>query len=201
MKNLIFDLGRVLIGWDPRGALAGHFDDADDCENAVRNIFEHPDWNELDRGSFTDEEAALRFAQNTGFSTEVVAGSLAVVRNTLVPLEPGLALLEWARDKHIPLYCISNMSTTTYELLKSRHAFFEYFEDVVVSGYVKRIKPEPEIFTHALKQFALPADECLFIDDRPENVAAARALGIHAVQFESTWACVDKVKSLLLADP
>ena len=199
MKNLIFDLGLVLISWDPRSVLQRHFTDTDEHENAMRNIFEHPDWVEFDRGAFTEEEATERFARNTGLSTEVVADSIATVRDALVPLEPGLALLEWAHEKGIPLFCISNMSTTTYDLLQSRHAFFQYFQDVVVSGRVNLVKPDPDIFNYALERFALPAGESLFIDDRPENVAAARELGIKAVQFESTWDCVDEVKSLLLA--
>jgi len=198
MKNLIFDLGLVLIGWDPRSVLDTHFSDADDRENAATNIFEHPDWLELDRGSFTEPEAVQRFAKNTGFSETVVADALAAVRDSLVSLEPGVALLEWVRSRGIPLYCISNMGTTTYEQLRPQHEFFEHFEDVVVSAYVKMLKPEPEIFTYALERFALRADDCLFLDDRPENVASARALGIHAVQFESTWECVEKVKTLLL---
>lgn len=200
MKNLIFDLGLVLIGWDPRAVLETHFGDEDDRENAARNIFEHADWQELDRGSFSEAEAVDRFAQNTGLSADVVAGTLAAVRDSLVPLAPGLALLEWARERGIPLYCISNMATATYEQLRSRHAFFEHFEDVVVSGYIQLLKPEPEIFEHALEQFGLSADKCLFVDDRPENIAAAQALGIHAVQFESTQECADKVRSLLLAN-
>ncbi len=200
MKNLIFDLGLVLISWDPRAVLKDHFGDSGEFENAMRNIFEHPDWLEFDRGGFTEEQAVERFAANTGLSTEIVASSFATIRDALVPLEPGLALLEWARERGIPLYCISNMSIGTYELLRSRHDFFEHFEDIVVSGYVKLVKPDPAIYTYALERFGLPAEESIFVDDRPENVAAARALGIHAVQFDSTWPCVDKVKSLLLAD-
>jgi putative hydrolase of the HAD superfamily len=200
MKNLIFDLGLVLVGWDPRAVLEKHFSDSDDCENAAVNIFEHQDWQELDRGSFSESEAIQRFARNTGFSEEVAAGAVAAVRNSIVALEPGVALLEWVRERGTPLYCISNMATATYEQLRPRHEFFDHFEDIVVSGYVKLIKPEAEIFTYALERFSLPANECLFLDDRPENVAAARELGIHAVQYESTWDCVDEVKSLLLAN-
>ena len=100
--------------------------------------------------------------------------------------EPTVALLTELHEKGYRLYGLSNMSASIFAYLKSLHSFFDLFHGIVVSAFVKSVKPEPAIYEHLRSRFALDFGESVFIDDLARNVESARALGLPAIRFEST---------------
>jgi putative hydrolase of the HAD superfamily len=96
-----------------------------------------------------------------------------------------LTLLEELHRQGTDLYCLSNMSHSTWEFLQPRHEFWTRFKGIVISAQVGLVKPDAAIYRHLLESHALVAAETLFLDDRPDNVDGARRAGIHSFVFES----------------
>jgi FMN phosphatase YigB (HAD superfamily) len=98
----------------------------------------------------------------------------------------------------VPLYCLSNISADIFEYLRERHSFWHVFKGIVISGAIKMMKPEPEIFHHLLGLYGLEAHETAFVDDNAPNVEAARTLGIHTVWFKNAGQCEAELEALLV---
>ena len=119
----------------------------------------------------------------TGLHADEVAAVVDAVPAELAPIGPTVELLGRLRDAGHRLFYLSNMPRPLATHLEQSHHFLSWFDDGVFSGRVQLSKPEPAIFVHALERFGVPAGDCIFLDDHPANVEAARALGIDAVLF------------------
>ena len=197
MKNVIFDVGGVLLDWNPGRILAGYY--ADPSERAAMNraIFLHADWLELDRGSLSQAALLERIAGRAGRPVPELADLFEVVHASLQPKLDTLALLTSLAARRVPLYCLSNMPAGTFAILKGRFDFWGLFAGIVISGEVNLVKPQPEIFAYLLGRYGLAAGDTVFIDDHQGNVDAARAMGFHAILFENGRQCEAALRSLL----
>lgn len=182
---VVFDFGGVLVEWRPEVILARHYADAARRERARREIFAHPDWLEVDRGTLADAQALERFAARTGEPVEAMVALLETVRGSLDPKPDSVALLRELVARRVPVYGLSNMSVPTFEWLRARHDFFGLFDGIVISAAIRLAKPDPAIFAHLCTTYGLAPEATLFIDDTEANVAAARALGFAALRFET----------------
>jgi putative hydrolase of the HAD superfamily len=187
--DLVFDLGGVLVRWDPQAIAAGVFAEASTRSLVLREIFQHPDWLALDRGTLAREAAVTRGAQRTGLPAAEVARLLKAVPPSLVPIGETVALLHRLKAQGHRLYCLSNMHLASIEHLEATHDFFALFHGKVISCRLNFCKPEPEIYRHLLEAHALQPSRTVFIDDVEANVAAARQLGMHAIRFENAAQC------------
>jgi putative hydrolase of the HAD superfamily len=196
-RNVIFDLGGVVIEWNPDRIIEAYY--ADPALRALlkSELFRHPDWLDLDRGTLHEPELIVRLAQRTGRPAEELAGLMDAVRASLHAREDTVALLDKLFARGVPLYCLSNMSSSTFAHLRERHSFWGVFRGIVISGDVRLMKPEPEIFQLLLQRYALPAAQTVFVDDNEPNVVAARALGLHAVWFKDARQCEMELEKLL----
>ena len=183
--NLVFDLGGVVVRWDPEWIVSSVFPDDRRRRLARSEILSHPDWLELDRGTLDYERAVERAVTRTGLSGGEVRNLLEAVPPSLVPIEEMVALLHRLHAGGNALYCLSNMGHASIEYLEKKHDFFRLFTGRVVSCRLKLCKPEPAIFEHLLREFALEPRETVFTDDVEANVAAARQLGIRAIRFQN----------------
>jgi len=183
-RNVVFDVGNVLLSWDPRAILREHLAPAADLELHRRAIFDHPDWVELDRGTLDEAEAILRFAGRTAAPLDLVQRLVQASKSSLTPMPESLALLEELHRESVELYCLSNMSHGTWDHLRPRHEFWGRFRGIVISAQVGTVKPEPAIYRHLLDSYALEPGETVFLDDRPENVEGGRRAGMRAFVFE-----------------
>ena len=197
VHNVVFDLGGVLVEWDPESIVAAVFE-APQVQAAVRRaVFEHPDWLALDRGTLSEEEAVARFARRAAQPAAAMRRLMDQVRVSLAPKADALALLEELDERGVPLYCLSNMHVRNIAYLQERYDFFRRFRGMVISAQVRMIKPEPEIFAHLLAACRLEAAHSVFVDDYPANVAAARVAGLHSVLFTSAAECRRQLQALL----
>ena len=194
--NLIFDLGGVVVRWDPDAIIAGVFQDEKIRARIREDVIAHPDWLELDRGTLALDEAARRAARRTGIAEAELARLLAAVPPSLVPFPESVDLLYRLKARGYPLYCLSNMGFASIEHLERAHRFFEVFSGRVISCRLKLCKPEPAIYQHALTTYNLAARDTVFIDDVEKNVAAAARLGIRTIQFTSAAQCERELRAL-----
>src|SRR5688572_16803270 len=197
--NLIFDLGGVVVRWDPAAIIASVFEDTD-VQNRIRDgVFAHPDWLELDRGTLGREDAIRRAAQRTGIEAAELTRLLIAVPSSLVPIPQTVELLYRLKARGYPLYCLSNMHVASIEHLEREQRFFEVFTGRVISCRLNLCKPEPAIYRHALETYGLRAEETVFIDDVEVNVAAAAKLGMRTIQFRDAAQCERELRSLGLS--
>lgn len=184
--GVIFDLGGVLIDWDPRHLYRSLF--ADDEPGMERFLAEvcTPAWNhELDRGRpFAEAVAELAglYPQQRAAIEAYRARWLEMVAG---PIPGTVSIVEELHAGGVPLWALTNWSAETFALVRGEppYAFLDRFATIFVSGQLKLVKPEPAIFHHMLQAIGLPAGRCLFIDDAPRNVEAAAALGLLTHRF------------------
>jgi len=197
IKNVVFDAGGVLLEWNPPRVIAQMYPDPKVQAEIREFIFEHPDWHEFDRGTLTAESASTHFARQSGRSPEEVRELLRATAESLRPIDGTIRLLEDLAAAGIHLYLLSNMPVSTYEILVKRHAFFEHFRHMLISGAILLLKPEPAIYRHLVEKTGIVPAESVFIDDLPRNVAAARESGLHAIQFTNPEACRTELRGYL----
>jgi 2-haloacid dehalogenase len=183
--NIVFDIGNVLLHWDPRALYRKIFTDEAQVEWFLANVC-NSDWNvEQDRGrSFADAiaEATLRHPNHA----EAIAAYDTRWHETLTHVIEGTVdVLADLKQQGTPLYAITNWNQDKFRETRARFGFLGYFRDIVVSGDEKLIKPDPAIYRLLLDRNGLDAAQCLFIDDSPKNVAGARAVGMKAHHFTS----------------
>lgn len=203
MKNIVFDFGGVVFRWQPhelmQRLLPHRAPDVASAHAMVGDFFEgySGDWGNFDRGTITVPELAPRIAKRLGLSLEDVNAVIAAVPGELQPLEGTVDLLHRLHAKGHPLYYLSNMPAGYADHLERSHAFFDRFTDGIFSARVQLIKPEPEIFEFATKQFGVVPKDTVFIDDVDHNVEAARKHGWLAVHFRDAAQCERDLLKLL----
>ena len=187
--NVIFDLGGVLLEWNPAKILADRYAEIAHRELIEEKVFRHQDWLDLDRGTLDEPTAIERFHQRTGFAHDDLSGLMDAARASLLLKHDTWALLHELRENRVPLYCLSNMAAPTFQYLKARYDVWGAFKGIVISGEIGMVKPEPDIFEYLLTKFELDRSRTVFIDDLQANVEAARRVGLHGIHFRDAADC------------
>ena len=194
--NIIFDLGGVVVRWEPKALLARTFDDPAICRVVYSEFLGHPDWLELDRGTLAPADAVARAARRTGLRDHVIDNLLNNVPSSLVPIPETVDLLYRLRAQGHSLYCLSNMHVASIEFLERSHGFWAVFSGKVISCRVKLCKPEEKIYAHLLDTYQIDPADAVFVDDVEINLAAARQFGIRTIRFESAAQCAGELEAL-----
>ena len=180
---VVFDLGNVLIPFNPRWLFAKLLPDDD----AIDRFFGETGfdaWNlEMDAGRrFADgiAEHSRRFPHYRALFEAFFARWHETVGE---PIGESVALLQTLRENSVRTYALTNFSAETFPLALSRFPFLADFDGTVVSGDEGLVKPDPAIYRLLLERYAITPQRAVFIDDKRENVDAARALGLHGIHF------------------
>ena len=194
--NLVFDLGGVVVRWDPDAIIAGVFSDPGIRARVKADVFSHADWLELDRGTLGREQAIARAAERSAVAAGEIKRLLHAVPPSLVVFPETVELLYRLKRKGYPLYCLSNMHFASIEYLEKTHTFWEVFNGAVISCRLQLCKPEAGIYEHLLRTYGLRAEETLFIDDVQKNLDAAAQLGIRTLRFQNAAQCERELRAL-----
>lgn len=187
--NIVFDLGGVIFDWQPDALVRRVFDEPETQARVRREIIDHPDWIELDRGTLSLDEAITRGASRTGLPADAVARLFDAVPASLVPIEETVDLVRAVHAAGHPLFVLSNMQLASADFLEKRHDIWGLFEGVVFSSRIQMVKPEPGIYKYLLAEHRLDPTGTVFIDDIAENLAAASAFNIRTIQFVDPVQC------------
>ena len=183
--NIVFDIGNVLLHWDPRALYHKIFDTEDEVEWFLTHVCP-PDWNqEQDRGRSFDDAIAEATARHPEHAAAIEAYDARWIETLTHVIEGSVEILEELKAQGTPLYAITNWHQDKFRQTKERHRFLQHFRDIVVSGDERIIKPDPAIYRLLLERNGLAASDCLFIDDSLKNVAGAQAVGMKAHHFTS----------------
>lgn len=191
--NLVFDLGQVMIRWEPVALVRRFFPDrcgSDAQTQALAQMcFRSPAWSAFDAGLLDTDGVAEQLAQHIQEPQPRVRAMVLDITHALTPIADSVALLQqlhqWRQAQAtsvLGLYYLSNMPEPYADHLVASHGFFSCFDGGVFSGRVKLAKPDPAIYTHAESALALLPAHTVFFDDHLPNVQAATErgwLGVH----------------------
>ena len=182
----VFDFGGVLIDWNPY-YLYRHFlgEDPEATERFLQAV-DFAGWNiENDRGRTVAQgtlELADRFPE---YRELILAYDSRYLEAIGGAIQPVVEILHALKAQGYPLYGLSNWPAEKFAVVRQIYPFFDWFDDLVISGEVKLIKPERAIFALLLERVGRPAQECIYIDDHEPNIVAAGKLGFQTIHFSS----------------
>ena len=180
-RVIVFDIGNVLLDWDPRHLYRRIFSDAARMEWFLENVC-HQTWNrEQDRGRAWADAVAERIAAHPDWEDEIRAFDARWHETVAGEIDVNVRLLEALKAAGWPLYSITNFSREKFAECRERYAFMGLFDGIVVSAHDGLMKPEPAIYRVLLDRYRLKAAECLLIDDVLENCEGAEAVGMRAL--------------------
>jgi 2-haloacid dehalogenase len=180
---VVFDVGQVLVQWDPRHLYRTLFPDPDRMEFFLSEVCT-PAWNlELDRGMDWDEALSERIARYPSFEREIRA--FWERWDEMVPgaIDGTVRLLEALAADGIPLFALTNFNARTFARTRARFPFFRHLRGAVVSGEEGIVKPDARIYRLLTARYGLDPPQTLFIDDVHANVEAAQECGWQGLRF------------------
>lgn len=183
VKNIILDVGKVLVEWDPDMAFRRLGFEGETLRAVKEATVASPDWNEFDRCALSYEDMLAKFISN---APEYEKEIRLVWDNVGLPISRYDYSIPWIRrmkQKGYKVYILSNYSKWTYENTMEALSFLEDVDGALFSFQVQQIKPEQEIYQSLLDKYHLQPQESVFIDDRQENIDAAVKQGIHGIRF------------------
>lgn len=184
IKNVIFDVGQVLVAWEPVEAMRALGMDEETVRAVADATVRSHAWNEADRGALSPEELLSGFIEKAPAYGEQIRRFWEHVDLAIHPFPYVKEWMAALKKQGCHLYILSNYGEWTYDRTKEGAlTFLSEVDGALFSFEVKQIKPEQEIYYSLLNRFGLKAEECVFMDDRQENVDAAHACGIHAFCF------------------
>jgi HAD superfamily hydrolase (TIGR01509 family) len=181
----VFDIGNVLLHWDPRLLYRKLFKDEATMEWFLAEVCS-PSFNlELDAGRPFSEAIADLTGRFPDYAEEIRAYDDRWLETTLGLMTDSAEILQTLRRNGVRNYAITNFSAEKFSLVRAIYPILAGFDGIVVSGEDYVVKPDPAIYRLLLGRYGLAAADCLFIDDSAKNVAGARAVGMQAHLFES----------------
>ena len=185
-RAIVFDLGGVLLDWNPRYLYRRLFDgDETAMERFLAEVCTM-EWHHAHDLGVPTERTCAALAQAHPEQAELIwAWSKRSEEMIAGPIDGTVAILSELKSAAVPCYALTNMERETYPLRRERFDFLSWFDGTVVSACEGVAKPDPEIFELLLERFDLDPAKTIFIDDSAVNIKAARSLGIQAVEFDS----------------
>jgi epoxide hydrolase-like predicted phosphatase len=181
IKNIVFDLGNVLISFRP----SDYFDKNNYPDNMksriLSDIFGGPEWHQLDNGDINISQAIDSIALKSSLNRQEIAHIFNLRTSIMFPLDKNVGLLPGLKKEGFRLYYLSNFPLDIFEEIKSGYFFFRHFDGGVISSEAKLSKPDIRIYILLLKKFQLVPEECLYIDDLEVNVRAAEKTGMNGL--------------------
>lgn len=193
MKNIVFDLGGVVVDWSPERLMEEYPGDPAMPAALFKKGFFQEYWPEYDRGNI-DQAGIVK--EMSIFSERCYAECwdfVEFVKHSLKDIPATLHLIQELSAQGYRLFCLSNMSVEYYDYLKDREAF-QYFEGQIISALEHVIKPEKEIYKVLIHRYDLVPEESLFIDDLESNIVAAQQLGFNTVHFTDKEKGIEEIK-------
>lgn len=182
---VVFDIGGVLLEWDPRHLYRKLFDDEAEMERFLAEVCTLEWHHAHDLGVGPEETSPPLIAAHPQYAEEIWAWTQRTEEMVGGPIEGSVEILRSLKAAGVPCYALTNMETWTFPDRRERYPFLRELDGALVSGFEGVAKPDPRVFELLLERFGLEAAKTVFVDDSRTNVEAARGVGLQTIQFES----------------
>ena len=196
IKNVIFDIGGVLLLFNPREYLKKHLGDHEQASRLYQAVFRSDEWKALDRGTIGEKEAIEKMCEKHPELADSIREIMGRIVDIFVPIEGTINIMKKLKEGGYGIYLLTNFHADVFEKVKKKFEFFNLVDGGVVSSHVKLLKPEREIYECIIRRYSLDPLETVFIDDTLENVEGAKSVGLHAILFESPLKLKEELKRL-----
>lgn len=193
IKNIIFDLGNVILDFQPKIYVRSKIDE-EKVEEIYKCIFQSDEWPMLDRGTICEEDAKRNIINRNTGSEELINKVFENWYDILTPIESSVDTLKKLKQKGYKIYYLSNFHLAAFEYINNKYDLFKLFEGGVVSYKEKLLKPEKEIYEKILYRYSLEPGETLFIDDMEQNIEAAIKLGLKGIVLKEPRKLEDELQ-------
>jgi putative hydrolase of the HAD superfamily len=196
IKNIIFDMGGVLVEYNPENIIRNFTNDKYEIEQLKRAIFLSDEWRKLDEGLINTEEAVIKMSES--LSDELKSKCSNIMKNWYKCLpfyDKTCDLVRELNQNGYHLYILSNTHIQFFNYVKSTE-IYKYFEGEVISAEENLLKPDKRIYLKLLKKYSLNPEECFFIDDSDKNITTAKSCGIKGHIFNIEY-FNDLVKAMI----
>lgn len=180
VKNIVFDIGNVLATFKPKDFLMDIFKDAKLADQFFEVFFTKL-WHEYDQGLYTKEQMIQKGLQKMPDQKEKIKNMMDIWTSYVVGIQKNIDLIHIYQKKGYKVYILSNIPEDSYIYLKEHYNFIDQVDGGIYSYQHKLIKPDVEVFEILLDQYDLKANECIFIDDKKENIRTAERLGFYTI--------------------
>ncbi|GLT14338.1 HAD family hydrolase [Vibrio algivorus] len=196
IKNVVFDIGNVVVRWAPLEIIRLTFGEIDSLEEQEKLIFQSETWRSLNKGQITESDAKFQYQKTIGLTELECERLFYYVKQTQILIYGSVELIKRCKSAGYKVLALTDNVHEIVSHLKASYTFWDLFDGAIVSAEVGLLKPQTEIYHSLLSQYDLQASETVFIDDMPYNVKGAEAVGISAIQFVSAAQCEQALKSL-----
>lgn len=196
IKNIVFDLGNVLVTFDSKSFLHDILHNKELEDKVYQFYFQGNLWNLYDMDVLTHEDMIQKgieaFPDHKAEIKKVMNDWVLYVTD----IKENTALIPQFKQKGYSVYILSNLPEYNYKYLMNHASFMKEVDGALYSFEVKKGKPDLDFFQLFLKRYSLNSQECLFIDDKRDNVAAACSLGFHAVRLDDPYRLADEISTI-----
>ncbi len=189
IKNIVFDIGNVLLRWDPLSVVENMFPAEHDPILLTQQLFKSDWWLAINRGEITEKELIQKYHELYDIDLPQLNNLMCAIRESLLPIRGSFDLLEKLYQSNYPLYALTDNTHEIMAYLKQKYDFWQKFKGVVVSAEIGYLKPSPLIYQNLLETYHLFPEETLFMDDILANVEGAKSVNMQALQFIDVEQC------------
>ena len=198
IDTVIFDIGNVLYRWDLCCLFEKLIEDPQELDWFLSHVVT-PEWHfQHDAGRPFAAMVAERSREFPQYAKHILAYSQRFPETIPGPVEGMVEIVQALANRDVPLFAISNFGAESWAQFRPTAPIFDIFADIVISGEEKMLKPDPAIFERALDRFDRRPGQCLFIDDRQDNIAAGEAIGLAGHHFRNAALLEGELKALSL---
>lgn len=178
IRNIVFDLGNVLISFRPDEYLEKNNYPVELRRKIISDIFHSSVWLLLDNGNINTEQAISLISEKSSLGRQEIALIFKKRVDIMFPLDNNVRMLPALKEQGFKLYYLSNFPQDVFNVVKNKYSLFRYFDGGIISSEVRYSKPDPAIFRILFEKYFLDPSESLYIDDLETNINAAGSLGM-----------------------
>lgn len=196
IRNIIFDIGNVLVAFRWKEYFAEFGYPQDIYERLCKATAMSPIWNEYDRGVWTEAEVLQGFIDNDPELEPIIYETLGSLKRLLIMYDYTIDWIKELKEKGYGVYYLSNFSEPAIRDCGDQMDFLPYMDGGILSYLEKVIKPDAAIYNLLMDRYGLKAEECVFLDDTEKNIKGALAVGMHGIVFENKEQAVEELRKL-----
>lgn len=201
IKNIVFDVGNVLVQWNPLLITARSFPERTDHVELAQRIFKSAVWTNLNLGKISESEAIEQYLNIFKFNKKQLQVLMQTVKETQLPITGSIELLKNLHAAKFSLYALTDNVKEIVSYLQQKYDFWPLLKGIVVSAEVGFLKPSPSIYQYLLNTYQLKPAETVFIDDHLPNIEGARKMGMYGIHFIDTALCLQELEKIGVITP